>query len=347
MPFTDASFDAVTAVNSVFYAEDMTTAIGELARVVRPGGGVVVTAWGPPERCEFLTAVMPALVSLMAPPPPSAPRPGPGALSAPGALAALLEEAGLRVVEEGEVACPFVFPSTEVSWLANSSAGPAQAALGRQVDGLVLIPCDEVKSASSVRLASRATVTIQLDRFARSVKTHYVGCDNRHGRALVAGHVREITRIDPRPVVFIGARATSSSAHERLDAFTQAFPDARRELGVFSFDFGRDAAARLIDEGLKTAVFVTAADIIALGVIAAVHTRGKRVPGNYHVIGFDGIGVASLAQPPLTTVRQPVAEMTNAIVDIVRSAFENARGISGHVVRRFKPTLVISESSPR
>ena len=100
-------------MNSLFYAADMDTAMGELVRVVRPGGRVGVTAWGPPERCEFLAAVMPALGPLMPPPPPSAPPPHPGALSEPGALAAGLKRAGLRVVEQGEVAYPFVFPSTE------------------------------------------------------------------------------------------------------------------------------------------------------------------------------------------------------------------------------------------
>jgi SAM-dependent methyltransferase len=129
LPFADASFDAVAAVNSVFYAADMGAAMRELVRVARRGGRVVITAWGPPEKCEFLTAVMPALGPLMPPPPPGVPPPHPGALSERGALAAVLKEAGLRVVEEGEVACPFVFPSTEASWRGNSSAGVNQAAI--------------------------------------------------------------------------------------------------------------------------------------------------------------------------------------------------------------------------
>jgi SAM-dependent methyltransferase len=116
-------------VNSVFYAADMTAAMRELVRVARPGGRLVVTAWGPPEKCEFLSAVMPALGPLMPPPPPGAAPPHPGALSMPGALAALLKEAGLRVVEEGEVSCPFVFPSAEASWRGNASAGVNQAAI--------------------------------------------------------------------------------------------------------------------------------------------------------------------------------------------------------------------------
>ena len=129
LPFPDDTFDAVVAVNSIFYAADMRAALRELVRVARHGGRVVVTAWGPPARCEFLAAIMPALAPLLPPPPPGAAPPHPGALSEPGALDAMLGHAGLNVVDEGEVACPFVFASPEISWRANSSAGVNRAAI--------------------------------------------------------------------------------------------------------------------------------------------------------------------------------------------------------------------------
>jgi SAM-dependent methyltransferase len=137
LPFADASFDAVTAVNSIFYAADMGRAMQELARVVRPGGRVVITAWGPPERCEVMTDVFAAVAPLMPPPPPGLPAAHPGALSRPGELAALLERAGLRFVDEGEVACPIVFPSAEVSWRAHRSAGPNQVAIAHSGEAAV------------------------------------------------------------------------------------------------------------------------------------------------------------------------------------------------------------------
>ena len=138
LPFADASFDAVTAVNSVFYAADMAAAISELTRVVRSGGRVVVTAWGPPSRCEFPAAVMPLVAPLMLPPPPGAPSAHPVlALAEPGALAALVERAGLEVVGEGEVACPFVFPDADASWRANASAGPNQVAIAHSGEAAV------------------------------------------------------------------------------------------------------------------------------------------------------------------------------------------------------------------
>jgi hypothetical protein len=115
----------------------MAAAMREFVRIVRPGGRVIVTAWGPPERCEFLTAVMPGLQPLMPPPPPGAPPPHPGTLSAPGALAAVLSGAGLRVVAEGEVACTFVFPNTDASWRGNASAGVNQAAIAHSGEAAV------------------------------------------------------------------------------------------------------------------------------------------------------------------------------------------------------------------
>jgi hypothetical protein len=58
-------------------------------------------------------------------------------LAEPGALAGLLQTAGFRVVEEGEVACPFVFPSTDASWRGNSSAGVNQAAISHSGEAAV------------------------------------------------------------------------------------------------------------------------------------------------------------------------------------------------------------------
>jgi hypothetical protein len=81
------------------------------------------------------------------------------------------------------------------------------------------------------------------------------------------------------------------------------------------------------------------------GVIASGNSHGFAVPDDFRVTGFDDVGVSFLAQPALTTVRQPVSQMTNTIVDIVLASF-GGDGQTAYVVRRFKPTLVIRDSSP-
>lgn len=218
--------------------------------------------------------------------------------------------------------------------------------IGRQVDGLVLIPCDEIDSADNVLLADNSTVTVQFDRLVSSLSARYVGCDNRHGMKLIVEHLRRDVDLVRQPAVFVGARPTSSSAHERLDAFKRALPTAKCLLGSFTFEWGQTTAYQLIDQGVTSATIVTAADIIALGVIAGVQARGYRVPEDFRVTGFDDIGVSFLAHPALTTVRQPVGQMTGAIVDLVLGGIQSDDHARGGAKKRFKPDLVIRESSP-
>ena len=52
LPYDDATFDVVTAYNSIQYAFDPKTAVAELARVARPGGRVAIEVWGQAARCE-------------------------------------------------------------------------------------------------------------------------------------------------------------------------------------------------------------------------------------------------------------------------------------------------------
>jgi len=124
LPFGDSEFDAVIAINSVLYADDITKAVSELARVACPSGRVVITNWGMPEDCE-MRDVFDAVVGIL----PFKPPRGPFWLSTPGKLESLLEDAGLTVVERGETKCDFAYPSFEICWRAQSSAGPLQAAM--------------------------------------------------------------------------------------------------------------------------------------------------------------------------------------------------------------------------
>jgi ubiquinone/menaquinone biosynthesis C-methylase UbiE len=52
LPYDDATFDVVTAYNSIQYASDPKTAVAELARVARPDGRVAIEVWGEAAHCE-------------------------------------------------------------------------------------------------------------------------------------------------------------------------------------------------------------------------------------------------------------------------------------------------------
>ncbi|KUM24250.1 hypothetical protein AU467_07550 [Mesorhizobium loti] len=125
LPFGDGIFDVVTGFNSFQYAADRVHGLAEAKRVTKPGGLVVAAVWGAPEKCQ-MGAYIGALGKLMPPPPPGAP--GPWALSEPGALEALIEQAGLRAIRSRNVAVVFPFADDRTAVRGLLAAGPAERA---------------------------------------------------------------------------------------------------------------------------------------------------------------------------------------------------------------------------
>ena len=217
--------------------------------------------------------------------------------------------------------------------------------IGRQVDALIFIPCHEVQSERSISFASEAVVTIQLDRRVPSTAAHFVGCDNQLGMRLIHEHVTRTIDLSAQPLVYVGGDPDSSSAHERLEGFRRHFgPGPEAIAGSFDAAWGIRAADQVLDHGHRAATIVAAADVIALGVLSQLQARGFRVPDDFRVIGFDGIGVSHLAHPTLTTVRQPVEAMSQAILDLVVAGLGESASTTQSV--RLRPELVIGDSSP-
>jgi LacI family transcriptional regulator len=63
-----------------------------------------------------------------------------------------------------------------------------------------------------------------------------------------------------------------------------------------------------------TAIFALS-DVIAVGVIRALHDRGLRVPEDVSVMGYDGVPIGEFIVPRLTTVRQDIGTMARLGAD--------------------------------
>jgi len=126
LPYADASFDVVTAFNSLQFADDPLQALLEARRVARPGGYVAMVTWGRLEDCEFATTVRAVMACLPSPPPGAK---GTFVLAEPGKLEALMEQAGLTIRSSGDVSCPFTYPNDETAWKTINSSGPLASAV--------------------------------------------------------------------------------------------------------------------------------------------------------------------------------------------------------------------------
>jgi LacI family transcriptional regulator, repressor for deo operon, udp, cdd, tsx, nupC, and nupG len=132
----------------------------------------------------------------------------------------------------------------------------------------------------------------------------------------------------------------------KVAAFRAAMAsDARfsgvEEYSLFSVEGGHAAAVRLLDAGV-TAI-VCGSDIMALGAVRAVRARGLDVPKDVSVVGFDDSPLMAFTDPPLTTIRQPVAAMSQSVVQTLVDAITGHQAPQGELL--FSAELVVRGST--
>lgn len=217
----------------------------------------------------------------------------------------------------------------------NSELMAAQHLLRHAIDGGIIINSRLETSLPAPRSLNWVQVAPECAGLPCSVEL-----DNEAGGRLAA---RELLGLSRRRLTYIGAPGRESADRERgfADEVRRAGLGYRRAQGDYSEGSGVQAARELL-EGSSTpdAVFV-AGDLMAAGVLRALHLRGLRVPEDVAVVGFDDAAIASLLYPRLTSIRQPAHAMGTAAAEL------SVRLIGGHCAEpvTFLPELVRREST--
>jgi DNA-binding LacI/PurR family transcriptional regulator len=149
-----------------------------------------------------------------------------------------------------------------------------------------------------------------------------VVCNNLAGGRMVAGFLLDNGH---KSLAYISGRPDTSTNRERHAGFAQmiaargATPCIIEHGGVYSYEAGYKAAMRLIQAHPDVDGIFCANDILALGALDALrHELSKQVPRDISVIGFDDIAPAAWPAYNLTTIRQPVDQMIEAVVSAIQ-----------------------------
>jgi DNA-binding LacI/PurR family transcriptional regulator len=140
---------------------------------------------------------------------------------------------------------------------------------------------------------------------------------------------------------------TSYASQSRARAWRATLEEAGRPVppplpGDWSAESGYAAGLALADEPGCTAVFASN-DQMALGLLRAFHERGRPVPGEISVVGFDDIPDSSYFVPPLTTVHQDFAEVGRRCVQ--RVLLQIREGKAAQPGTDLVPTRLVVRSS--
>jgi DNA-binding LacI/PurR family transcriptional regulator len=172
-----------------------------------------------------------------------------------------------------------------------------------------------------------------------------VDTENREGAREAVAH---LVSLGHRRVGVINGQLQMEAAQARRDGYKQALLEAgiaiEPELmveGFYTEPGAHQAMLKLLDlEQPPTAVFA-ASDGMAVGALRAIHDRGKRVPDDIALIGYDDLPLAAYTSPPLTSVHQPISDMG---AHAVRVLVELIRGQSSATSVRLPARLVVRES---
>lgn len=143
-----------------------------------------------------------------------------------------------------------------------------------------------------------------------------VGSDNRRGGRLATEH---LLALGCRKLAFFGD-PTVPEVDQRLAGFREALKEAGNgAIGAllpvhFVPEMAFEAIAGYLALAESLDGIFAASDTIGMMTIQALAERGRTVPGEVKVVGFDDLDIARRTLPPLSSVRQDLAEGARALV---------------------------------
>jgi DNA-binding LacI/PurR family transcriptional regulator len=236
----------------------------------------------------------------------------------------------------------------------------AETMLAQGVRGVIL-GSSPLSFDHFARLARRGLRIAAFDRQTRTAGSeeliaNSVTVDNAHGARLVAEHLASLGH---RRVGFISGPLRTASRLERQRGLCQGLAAAGIPLDpalawegstIGSFgdsegtELGRAGARELLRRPDRPTAIFAMNDMYALGACAGARDLGLKVPQDVSIGGFDDIPFAEVAEPPLTTVRQPLPAMAQIIVTMLVGRLEGTYAETApHVTAA--PELVIRAST--
>ena len=217
-------------------------------------------------------------------------------------------------------------------------------ALQYQVDGIILTSATLSSNIAS-QCSAMGVPVVMFNRFSLEVEVNAVGCDHAGAARMLAdllvkaGHER---------FAYISGEENSSTNQERERGFTERLADhgyelCARESGDYTYESGFKAAAKILSRNPRPDALFCANDFMAIAAIDQARSLGLKVPDDLSVVGFDDASMAGWPRYSLTTIRQPVARLVEAAVDVLTGAIENPQ--NERVIKVIPGSLVLRDSA--
>ncbi|MET0274174.1 MAG: LacI family DNA-binding transcriptional regulator [Phenylobacterium sp.] len=197
------------------------------------------------------------------------------------------------------------------------------------VDGVILPPplCDSQAIVSFFAESKTPAVAVATGRpppDASAVRIDDFGAAHAMTRHIIGlGH---------RRIGLIKGHPNLTASRQRLEGYLAALAEAGIPAdddlvvqGYFTYRSGMEGAEALLALPKPPTAIFASNDDMAAATVAVAHRRGLDVPGDLSVCGFDDTALATTIWPELTTIRQPIAEMSREAVTLLADEIRSRR----------------------
>lgn len=209
---------------------------------------------------------------------------------------------------------------------ADREARYLELLLARRVDGVIVAPTGEAQPLFH-EFSNHHIPLVFIDRKPPQPHGPLVAVDNH---AIGYAATDYLLRLGHRRIAILARKPMLSTVTGRLGGYRQAFIDHRLAVDEsliciteHDLDAVANSARRLLSTTRRATAIIATNQIMSLGVLQAMQDERLKCPDDVSLICFDDNPWVALFTPPLTAVRQPVAELCDAAINTLRQALRN------------------------
>lgn len=229
--------------------------------------------------------------------------------------------------------------------LAEREQGHISGLRSEGAAGLILVP-DNGNGADYASLQAWDIPVVAVDRIPKELKVDLVSTNHREGACEAVAH---LVSHGYKDIALINGPKGFSVTQERLAGYQDALRAAKISVpesyivhSNFRQSGGEQAMNQLLELSKPPKALLVGNNLMTLGALQAIHSRGVRIPEDIAVVGFDDMPWAASLRPPLTAVEQPVEKLGEIAAQMLLDRLKDPKRLVRQVI--LPPQLIVRDS---
>lgn len=203
------------------------------------------------------------------------------------------------------------------------------------VDGFIVAPYHG-KDQYVEELIHDGHAVVCIDRGLTNVNVDVVKADNEQA---VFNAISHLIKMGHTRIAHVTGNPSIPTTHERMEGYKKALakfglpidPEIIRGKNS-DFKSGVEITAELLDLPKRPTAIFTGNNLLTLGALETLLTRGIKIPEEMAIIGFDDMYWATSLNPPLTAVRQHGFEMGRRAIELLFQRILNPTRLTANII---------------